>query len=511
MAGLFDTTTKKKFGDPGYSVIPDEYAPEESTALTAPTAVNPILDRAIAASEPDIEAIRQTLELGGQPPVFPSAEHPLPKELQPLSVRDTIKRSLIGMAPIVGPAYRQHQQSERDIAAAQYQAQAAAAQAQWKQKQEMVGKVMEANLADYKEQQKLQKKFQFLKIILPNASDESIMKTAGIDPGTVKNIRIETMGLEGKPVVHDALQAGSGEISSIDAWGDKFIGAPGDGKILRVLPPMTNEELMGRENPMQQKLSAVADIEKTLGRPMTDQEKAKYFGFEPAAHTPDDMRFYIQSKHDEGDQRSDSELAREWRLMGPNASAGNAAESRAASQGFESYKYHNGLLETAIKPVSDAITRFERLEETIAAGTPQADALVAPELLTVMAGGMGSGLRMNEAEIARIIGGRSNYESLQAALNKWKIDPSKALSITPAQRQQIRTLMSAVKVRMQRRLDLINDARDQLVNTDDPQQHKMIYSRVRRELDVSTSKSDEVKYVDGIPYSKGADGKWHKQ
>jgi hypothetical protein len=63
------------------------------------------------------------------------------------------------------------------------------------------------------------------------------------------------------------------------------------------------------------------------------------------------------------------------------------------------------------------VPRFGRLRDTLNQKSPQADALVAPELLTVIAGGQGSGLRMNEAEIARSVGGRSHLEDLKAALN----------------------------------------------------------------------------------------------
>jgi hypothetical protein len=106
----------------------------------------------------------------------------------------------------------------------------------------------------------------------------------------------------------------------------------------------------------------------------------------------------------------------------------------------KSYQYNAGALSKLGDPIEQLAGRMGRLKDTIFQGTPQADALVAPELLTVMAGGQGSGLRMNEAEISRVIGGRTNLESIKAALNKWQTDPSKGLSITPAQRQQIRAL-----------------------------------------------------------------------
>src|SRR5205085_10860217 len=108
-------------------------------------------------------------------------------------------------------------------------------------------------------------------------------------------------------------------------------------------------------------------------------------------------------------------------------------------------------LDTSAKPIEDSLGRMGRLNETLAQGSPQADALVAPELLTIMAGGQGSGLRMNEAEISRIVGGRSNWQNLEAWAQKWNTDPSKANSLTSDQRKQVQSLVSAVAGRAQQK------------------------------------------------------------
>src|SRR5206468_8059601 len=94
------------------------------------------------------------------------------------------------------------------------------------------------------------------------------------------------------------------------------------------------------------------------------------------------------------------------------------------------------------KPVNERAERIGRLADTLNQGTTQAYALLAPELLTVMAGGQGSGLRMNEAEISRIIGGKSKWEQLRGRLQEWSTDPTKASNITPEQVRQIRGLVT---------------------------------------------------------------------
>lgn len=148
----------------------------------------------------------------------------------------------------------------------------------------------------------------------------------------------------------------------------------------------------------------------------------------------------------------------------------------------KSYQFNSGQLEAVAKPLADRVQRLSNLSDTIYQATPQADALIAPELLTAMAGGQGSGLRMNEAEISRIVGGRSHWESLKAAVNKWQADPSKALSITTDQRQQIRSLMQTVQQKLTQKVNAINDARQALVDTQDPIKQRQIVVDANKKL-----------------------------
>lgn len=156
--------------------------------------------------------------------------------------------------------------------------------------------------------------------------------------------------------------------------------------------------------------------------------------------------------------------------------------ARADARSEKSYQFNSSQLEKVAAPVDQAIARMGRLQDALAQGTPQADALIAPELLSVMAGGAGSGLRMNEAEIARIVGGRSKWESLQASINQWKTDPSKANSITPDQRQQIRALVTEVDNKLKAKQSALDEARQGLINSDDPAEHKRIVVNARNKM-----------------------------
>jgi hypothetical protein len=152
-----------------------------------------------------------------------------------------------------------------------------------------------------------------------------------------------------------------------------------------------------------------------------------------------------------------------------------------------SYNKEVSRMDSIAKPVLDRADRLQRLKISLDAQSPQADALIAPELLTAMAGGQGSGLRMNEAEIARIVGGRSKLESLKASLNQWSLDPSKALSITPDQRQQVRALVEKMSAKVDAKVAAVQRAHRGLIDAQDVITQRNVSDALAKELsDIDT-------------------------
>ncbi len=136
----------------------------------------------------------------------------------------------------------------------------------------------------------------------------------------------------------------------------------------------------------------------------------------------------------------------------PSANPSNTADST-------SYKFHVAEIDKRAKPLDDAATRFSRLQDTINQGTAQADALVAPELMTVMAGGSGSGLRINEAEINRVQGGRPMVAQIEAKLRKWMgTDQKSAIDFGPQERKAINDLLGIVGSKLQQKQKALTDA-----------------------------------------------------
>lgn len=180
----------------------------------------------------------------------------------------------------------------------------------------------------------------------------------------------------------------------------------------------------------------------------------------------------------------------QWAAAGrdPNVAAARTdaatarEQTRLDTRADKSYQFNSAELERTAKPLTDQAERFGRLVETVNQRTPQADALIAPELLTVMAGGQGSGLRMNEAEIARIVGGRTAYESLKATLNKYSLDPSKGLSVTDAQREQIKALVGTMRDRIASKASALNEARQALIDADSVEEQRRVMARLKATL-----------------------------
>jgi len=205
---------------------------------------------------------------------------------------------------------------------------------------------------------------------------------------------------------------------------------------------------------------------------------------------------WMTSKRAGGAQSTEKELADLYEKQGmPRVQALEKARNQRAMFTFaqqtpvretarldRSYQLSTSQLSKVQTPVDATVARINRLEETIAQNSPQADALVAPELLTIMAGGQGSGLRMNEAEIARIVGGRSHWETLKASINKWSLNPADALTITPAQRQQVRSLVAAVGAKTREKQSVLASAYQKLIDAESPEDHRRILAETQKTL-----------------------------
>jgi hypothetical protein len=82
---------------------------------------------------------------------------------------------------------------------------------------------------------------------------------------------------------------------------------------------------------------------------------------------------------------------------------------------------------------------FDRLGQLLNDKSAQGDVDIPVLLLKGVAGGQGSGLRINKAEIERTAGGATKWEQLQQQLNRWSTT-KQAPILDDAQRNAIRRL-----------------------------------------------------------------------
>lgn len=166
------------------------------------------------------------------------------------------------------------------------------------------------------------------------------------------------------------------------------------------------------------------------------------------------------------------------------ANARDKANNPKADNGRldRSYQSNVNELNKVHAPIAAQMDRFDKLLTTMRQQTPSSDALVAPELLSAVAGGQGSGVRITKGELDSLGGARSHWQSLQAALNKWQSDPSKALLLTPEQRADMGTLVSTLRGKAAQRITQINGARQQLIDAQDPTEHRNIMAGLQRDM-----------------------------
>lgn len=160
-----------------------------------------------------------------------------------------------------------------------------------------------------------------------------------------------------------------------------------------------------------------------------------------------------------------------------NPQSGRGADDR-------SYQYTRSRIDTLKMPIAARADRLTRLNDALTAESPAIDPLIAPELISSMAGGQGTGIRVTQGEIQAAVGGRNKWQDLQAAVDRWRMDPSKPFLVTPEQRKQIQAIVTLTAGRVKGALDDIDAAGDELVDAPDANSHRAIYNKLQKKLSV---------------------------
>jgi hypothetical protein len=155
-------------------------------------------------------------------------------------------------------------------------------------------------------------------------------------------------------------------------------------------------------------------------------------------------------------------ITEKFKTLAPDVRAAESEKLRLQNL----YTFGEKQLDDVEKPVRELVTRLANLKDAIEIRSPQADTLLAPEVLSVFAGGTGSGLRMTESEIARVVGGNTVWQRLKNRLNDWQLDPKKGLKIDDAQRDQMRDILKVARDRAAQKMDLIAEGRQGMIDAD---------------------------------------------
>lgn len=156
-----------------------------------------------------------------------------------------------------------------------------------------------------------------------------------------------------------------------------------------------------------------------------------------------------------------------------------AEEGRQLIRGFEA---RNKEADKLLQQFEQKQERLYNVSASIDRGTMLTDALVGPELLTAMAGGLGSGLRMTDTEINRIINGRTPWETLKVKLAQWGAIDEKARQLSPEQIAVVKDLITEVTKRNQDRINTIQEAKYALNTAQSLDEQRMILADLHKEL-----------------------------
>jgi hypothetical protein len=103
-------------------------------------------------------------------------------------------------------------------------------------------------------------------------------------------------------------------------------------------------------------------------------------------------------------------------------SAQNAAQA-ARVQAVREHAYSE--FKDSLKPLTDRIDRADKLQTSLDSHTDIADSTIAEQLVTLTAGGNGSGIRISQPMIDQVLNkSRTKWDSFEQALKLWNVAPA---------------------------------------------------------------------------------------
>lgn len=146
----------------------------------------------------------------------------------------------------------------------------------------------------------------------------------------------------------------------------------------------------------------------------------------------------------------------------------NATDTRQnKSQLFTMKQKFRDDLKAEDAKLAPDLERVDRAQKVLNSPNFLADALAAPEVLQIMAGGMGSGLRMTDAELNRVNRAQTKLDQLRGEVAKYGLGTP--VTIQQTMRDQMKELIDVVHKARARHAQLLEDTRGKIADADSPE------------------------------------------
>lgn len=161
-----------------------------------------------------------------------------------------------------------------------------------------------------------------------------------------------------------------------------------------------------------------------------------------------------------------------------------SAHDLAAANAVQATKEHAYTeFNNRAKPLEDRIDRINKLNESLDQGTRIADSTLAEQLITITAGGSGSGVRITQPEIEQVLKNtRTKWEDLDMMLRRWSGDKTQSLVLNDDQRAAMRGLARAYRKAATKAHRRILDYRSQIDEADNVSSVNRIRTRAEEDL-----------------------------
>lgn len=187
-------------------------------------------------------------------------------------------------------------------------------------------------------------------------------------------------------------------------------------------------------------------------------EKIFYDKHIAAGESPTDAK--LHARDDFNKQAGQQAMSR----VNVTVDAGNkrAEAGSTRTQTFQVKQKFRSDLQAAQTKLQPDLERVDRAMKVLNSPNFLSDAIAAPEVLQIMAGGMGSGLRMTDAELSRVNDAQSKLDKLRGQIAKYGVGDG--VTIQAEMRKNMLTLVTTVQKARER---LAKTQEDALKDLDD--------------------------------------------